>query len=148
MKLSITLAYIFQNIQIDFFLIFAEHFIKFHPEFLFKQRLLLGQLPFLIYIDDFRDNVSIIFGVFAEDISSFLEVFHHKVCFKNLKCDLDVVGLCLFNQDPGKQVIKVYFQRRNKLNKIISDKQLMSHNTPGNLNIVSKNKKRITGWQK
>ena len=30
-----------------------------------SQRLLLGQLPFLIYIDDFRDNISLISGVFA-----------------------------------------------------------------------------------
>ena len=109
-----------------------------------SQRLLLGQLPSLIYIDDFRDNISLISGVFAEDISSFSEVLHHKVCFKDFKCDLDVVGLRKgqFNQDPRKQVTKVCFQRRKDLNKIISDKQLMSHNTPGSLNTVSKNKKK------
>ena len=48
----------------------------------------------------------------------FLEVLHHKVYFKSFKCDLDIVGLWKrqSNQDPDKQVTKVYFQRRNKLN--------------------------------
>ena len=75
------------------------------------QRSLLGQLLSLIFIDDFRDNISLISDVFAGDISLFSKVLYHKQCFKKLKRNLDAADLWneQFNQDRGKQVIKVYF---------------------------------------
>ena len=56
MKLSITLTKSFEIYKRIFFLIFAKHFIKFHPEFLFKLKCYGTDVPFQIFFPNYLSN--------------------------------------------------------------------------------------------
>ena len=82
----------------------------------------LGPLFFLVYINDFVENVSSDARLSADDTSLFTVVYDEDVAATQLKNDLKVISQLAhqwkmqFNPDKTKQAVQVIFsQKRDKL---------------------------------
>ena len=78
----------------------------------------MGQLLFLIYINDLPNGLVIICKIFADDTSIFSKVFEKNSSQNILNNDLSVISewafqwKMQFNPDPNKQANEVYFSRK------------------------------------
>ena len=78
----------------------------------------LGPLLFLIYINDISEGIKSICKIFTDDTSLFSIVKKKQLSQNNLNSDLKKISewahqwKMLFNPDPRKQAMEVYFSRK------------------------------------
>ena len=86
------------------------------------QRLVLGPILLLIYINDLPDGITSICKIFADDTSLFSKVQDINRSANELNCDLEKVSnwayqwKMQFNPDPNKQANEVIFSQKSNSN--------------------------------